>query len=88
LLEYVFGHAKTFLLAFPKKKRGCAFSVHSLKQLIYRNLRPNFLGCRARRFAFGGSGRSEITVQRRIGGVENEVAIVAFRKMMLDLALN
>src|ERR1700722_3126861 len=71
-----------------QRKRGCAFSVHSLKQFIYRNLRPIFSGCRARRFAFEGSGRAEIAVQRRVGGIENEVAIAAFRKMMLDLALD
>ena len=45
-------------------------------------------GRRTFRFGFGGSGRSEITIQRRVGGVENEVAIPAFRKMTLDLALD
>jgi len=47
-----------------------------------------FSGCRARRFAFGGSGGPEVTIQGRIGGVENEMAIVAFGKMTLDLALD
>ena len=46
------------------------------------------LGSRAGRFAFGGLGGSEVAVQRRVGGVENEMAIVAFGKMTLDLALD
>jgi hypothetical protein len=40
------------------------------------------------RFAFGGSGRSEVAIQSCVGSVENEVAIAAFREVTLDLALD
>ena len=88
LLEFDFGHAKSCSFGVPKNERGCAFPVHSLKQFIYRNLRAVFLRSRSRRFAFGRLGRSEIAVQRRVGGVENEVAIAAFGKVPLDLAFD
>ena len=88
MLEYVFGHAKSCPIKAPQNKRGCAFSVHSLKQFICRKLFDIFSGSRALRFAFGYAGGAEIAIQRSVGGVENEVAIPALGKMTLDLALD
>jgi hypothetical protein len=88
LLEYGFGHAKSCSFGGPNNKRGCAFSLHSLKKLILLGLRSNSLSSGAGRFAFGRFGGSEVAVQGGVGGVENEVAIAAFGKMTLNLALD
>ena len=75
------------VLAHKQQKRLCV-SIAQPQLIHLFEVKMFFLCSGAGRLAFGGSGGSEVAVQRGIRSVENEVAIMAFRQVPLDLALD